>query len=442
VRLRKSARAKPPAVAAPAHDLGPAPPLPTAASRAKRRAPEADAGPPAKRRAPAKRVWRGPGGAILFQADFPCHRSAPPKASRAKAHRARQHSKKAVACPFFLRYTVYKDRPNIVVATEHNGHYRHIPGSAEDLRWQPLRADVRRGLVHFLKAGLSPAAALVAFQREARDAGALDKVGAAGARMVTLAQVQTLQSNVAAETRVDQNDARSVDAMVKELGDGVVLFYANPGLDGSDKAGFRLALMPEFGRRMLASFGGAGRLIFLDGVWGMTAYGYVTLTLVVRDEWGHHCPVAACIADSEKAEVVEQFLRVALERAGLEPNDCTFMIDKSVAEIAAIKALGAHHLLCFFHFLQEADRSLKTVECGIAGKDAGGLRHAVVQRLILLQRVKTEALFQAANASFRRWLVSKKMPKVEDWYAKNWEPDAPYWAGKQYKIRIFFIFLI
>ncbi len=95
MRLRKSARAKPPAAAAPAHDLGPAPPLPTAASRAKRRAPEADAGPPAKRCAPAKRVWRGPGGAILFQADFPCHRSAPPKASRAKAHCARQHSKKA-----------------------------------------------------------------------------------------------------------------------------------------------------------------------------------------------------------------------------------------------------------------------------------------------------------------------------------------------------------
>ena len=250
--------------------------------------------------------------------------------------------------------------------------------------------------------------------------------------MVTLAQVQNLQAARAARTRLDPNDAVSVAKAVARLGKDVVLFHDDPTVPGKEKEGFCLALMPEFGRRMLAALGGAGRLLFLDSVWGMTTYGYPLLTLVVRDEWGHHCPAATCISDSETAKVVGRFLSAALEAAKLDPAECVFMIDKSTAEIAAIKALGARYLLCKFHFLQEADRWMKTAESGVAGKTASDLRSAVVHRLIRLQFLRDKASFEAASAAFRRWLVSNKAEKVEAWYAANWEVDAEHWAGTWY----------
>ena len=73
------------------------------------------------------------------------------------------------------------------------------------------------------------------------------------------------------------------------------------------------------------------------------------------------------------------------------------MVDKARNEIAAIRLLelageADGHLLCYFHFLQEWERFVRSAESGVSGKEA---QHRVMQSLAHLAHVKSEAMFEA-----------------------------------------------
>jgi hypothetical protein len=80
------------------------------------------------------------------------------------------------------------------------------------------------------------------------------------------------------------------------------------------------------------------------------------------------------------------------QRAG----DSTFkykfiMMDKSKAEMAAAKSIGAKFLLCYFHFLQEAERFLRGSTSGVKTPED---RHKIMLSLANLKRQRNEAIFK------------------------------------------------
>ena len=71
------------------------------------------------------------------------------------------------------------------------------------------------------------------------------------------------------------------------------------------------------------------------------------------------------------------------------------MIDKSRQEMAAIRQLvltgdATGYLLCYFHFLQEWERLVRSNECGVSGKP---MQHRVLKELADLANTRDRALF-------------------------------------------------
>ena len=74
------------------------------------------------------------------------------------------------------------------------------------------------------------------------------------------------------------------------------------------------------------------------------------------------------------------------------------MIDKARAEMAAVRLLELEDLalgflLCYFHFLQDWERFLRSAESGIPSADKE-LRHCIMLSLAALANVRDEKLFQ------------------------------------------------
>ena len=72
------------------------------------------------------------------------------------------------------------------------------------------------------------------------------------------------------------------------------------------------------------------------------------------------------------------------------------MIDKSATEIAAVQQLVLSRdalgwLLCYFHFLQDWERFIRSNESGVAEKHG---QHALMLALARLAHVREEAVFQ------------------------------------------------
>ena len=61
------------------------------------------------------------------------------------------------------------------------------------------------------------------------------------------------------------------------------------------------------------------------------------------------------------------------------------MIDKSKAEIAALKRLGIPYLLCIFHMLQDVERFCKSSKSGVHGKENEQLRMRIYRYLRAVQ---------------------------------------------------------
>jgi len=350
-----------------------------------------------------------------------CHR-APPKVVSGADNQIR--SKKNAHCPFRVRIEVRKSDPTMAVITEHRGHMGHTPGEGEDWQWTGMPGELLAPATELLRAGLTPTQAQVELQKRAA-AGEYGPAAAAKAQFVSGSHIRNLKKKLLSESRVDANDVKAVKKLVEAAGDDILYYCEQEVEDGEVRANLRLAICPRFGREQLARSG--RRLIFMDAVYGTTKYGYPMLTLVVRDEFGHACPVAMCIASAETADIWVEFLTAVLQSAGLDPTQCAFMIDKSKTEMAAIKKIGAKFLLCHFHMLQEAERFLKSAASGISGRNNKAQRVAVLLRLAQLQKGKDA--FDANSRAFCEYLSSKNMDKVLQWYKSNWEPDWQHWAG-------------
>lgn len=159
--------------------------------------------------------------------------------------------------------------------------------------------------------------------------------------------------------------------------------------------------------------------------------------LQVQDDTGRGVPVGFMICGSDTAEVIERFLRelqrgvsgqaaIAIKYRGRHSGRqaCTFvcsenymycrvllqareasgsdftygfiMIDKAKAEMAAVRLLeltldALGWLLCYFHYLQDWERFIRSAESGVSGKQE---QHFLMLALAFLAHIQDEVLFQ------------------------------------------------
>lgn len=66
------------------------------------------------------------------------------------------------------------------------------------------------------------------------------------------------------------------------------------------------------------------------------------------------------------------------------------MIDKSKAEMAAIRESGVTFLLCYFHVLQDWERFLRSSSSGVRSAED---RHGVILSIARLKQQRDQALF-------------------------------------------------
>lgn len=71
------------------------------------------------------------------------------------------------------------------------------------------------------------------------------------------------------------------------------------------------------------------------------------------------------------------------------------MIDKSKQEMAAVRQLvltgdADDYLLCYFHFLQDWERFLRSKDSGVSGRE---MQHRLLLELAALAHVRDEGLF-------------------------------------------------
>lgn len=377
---------------------------------------------------------------ILHKRIAKCHRAAADRASQAKTASVfdkPRATKKEAACPYTEEWVVYEDETETVYVYERMGHMGHTPGDADDMKYLPLDSDLVEVVEKLLCAGLTPQQLVDHLHKEVFSGveifKKLDEVLFQHPTLnVTARDIENIRKRMYIKTRIHKNDVKAVKQLVELLGSSVVLYHHPQVYDEEEeevKEHLRLAISTPIQRAMLKEFG--SKLIFMDAVFGLSKYGFPTLALVVRDEFGHGFPVGYCIASNEDGAIWAEFLTAILQSACLDPANVTFMIDKSSIEIAAIGEIKANYLLCRFHMMQEWERFLRSSDSGVHGKANDQLRGQVLAFLSELQQTKDAATFEAKSLKFEAFLEEKtKKETINPVLHKylNWKKDASHWA--------------
>jgi hypothetical protein len=158
--------------------------------------------------------------------------------------------------------------------------------------------------------GLKPQVILLIVEKEALGMCGGDGMGLDRRFLPHLQDVQNVVKRMRQGSQLHSRDVISVDQLVATLrseGTDTIMYHHRQVVDGSGTImqHFRLGICSPFGRAMLKAF---PRLVFMDAVYGMTRYGYPLLNLVVRDEYGNGVPLAFCIASTEDAAVIKEFI--------------------------------------------------------------------------------------------------------------------------------------
>lgn len=125
------------------------------------------------------------------------------------------------------------------------------------------------------------------------------------------------------------------------------------------------------------------------------------------------------ITESEEQGEIVQFME-AIEQScgGFLPR--SIMMDKSKAEMAAMRKLNIHFLLCFFHLLQDWERFLRTCKSGVSGVslEAKKARREILDDVKRLKQSSDRSIFIKRVAEFKiKWA---RCPAVLQYLEKEW----------------------
>ena len=130
--------------------------------------------------------------------------------------------------------------------------------------------------------------------------------------MITKHKIDNIKRRFIKMDRIDSNDlVLAVEKIARQEDTPLLLCQRQEiSMDGKITQDFMIAFASDIQLRMLKRF---GTFIFLDATNGLNYYGYVQMTLLVKDAFGASFPVAFCIAEKEDGNAWESFIKKVFE---------------------------------------------------------------------------------------------------------------------------------
>lgn len=324
-------------------------------------------------------------------------------------------STKKVGCSFRIRLCRYSGCGSIYAARI-SGHTGHEPGAA--CPYEPVPLKLRRHIRElYLEIGCTPFKILVVLQKTGESKGLSDDC----MRRLTLGMVQKETRRIKNANTIIPNDDDSVLYMYQEHKDHFLYCDTTPG-------NMQVAIMSPRQQEVLQV---CHKMIFIDACHSLNRKGDVTLAMVVRDPFGNAFPVAFCLCSgSENASKWKRFLSTVVQECDLDPENITFMMDKSSACIAAMRQLNYDYIFCIFHVMQAVGRFLRTQPSEVSGTNAEAhlKQRQIKGRLRRLIECSDEGEFDALESQFVRWLESNNLKNVKEYYLQEWSRVQDRWS--------------
>ena len=112
--------------------------------------------------------------------------------------------------------------------------------------------------------------------------------------LITKHKIDNIKRRYIKMDRIDNNDLVAVERIARQVETPLLLYQRQEfSKDGKITQDFMIAFASDMQLRMLKKF---GTFVFLDATNGLNYYGYVQMTLLVKDAFGASFPVAFCIA--------------------------------------------------------------------------------------------------------------------------------------------------
>ena len=129
--------------------------------------------------------------------------------------------------------------------------------------------------------------------------------------LITKHKIDNIKRRYIKMDRIDNNDLVAVERIARQVETPLLLYQRQEfSKDGKITQDFMIAFASDMQLRMLKKF---GTFVFLDATNGLNYYGYVQMTLLVKDAFGASFPVAFCIAAEEDGKAWETFIKRVFE---------------------------------------------------------------------------------------------------------------------------------
>lgn len=366
---------------------------------------------------------------ILYKKVYYCARAQKTKPARTsiRKNRGSVRSKKDVCCRYAAWLVEFESEPSKYFFIEIHGHTGHDPWSdPEEVRWLGADKVVEEDVEKLV--GLLPPSQILDKLQMGVPTGNYDHPYS----RLTIDKIEAIRKRWLRTVRVEADDRKSVD-LILQSPEFPELFRIEHRL--ADQPKFHLGICSDFQAAMLKKF---GDVVYLDTVHGMTKYGYLQLTMLVMDEFGHGCPVAfSMLGPTETCEDWELLIRSAFEKAGRAPENTVFMIDNSSVMKAAVGQVVRHgtgyYTLCAFHMMQDINRRLARHIKSNGRKRFSADRQRILGKIKTLRLLNSRETFKAESEKFKKFVAACKFMRDPEqfisYYTEQWEKHAAKWAN-------------
>lgn len=357
------------------------------------------------------------------------HQKSKPARRPMDKRRGPVRSKKDVCCRYAAWLVVFESEPDSKYFIEIKGHTGHNPWeNPEEVRWLRTEKFVEEEVENLV--GLIPPSQILDKLQDGVPATGYSNPYS----RLTIEKIEAIRKKWLRRNRVQADDRLSVLKMTEDK-KFPCLFHEQQEDKITGESRFHSGISSDFQAAMLKKF---GDVVYLDTVHGMTKYGFLQLTMLVMDEFGHGCPVAfSMLGPSERCEDWVQLIEKAFQKAERDPKSTVFMIDNSSVMKAAVNqvVLGGTggFVLCAFHMMQDINRRLSRHIKYTGKKGYNAERNRILGMVKGLRLLNNKDSFYAESGKFKHYISKSKAIRGSrefiTYYEKNWEKCASKWAN-------------
>ncbi len=213
---------------------------------------------------------------------------------------------KSTGCASYVSFQVDRTKyPGYLIIVERlkSHHIGHDPSDLSDKHHSPIDPELRGLIRKWLKIGIRPENVWMSAVQWAEENGHMDVHDRR--YYVTPQDVTNIRECLLRETRMDKNDAVSVDKLLTSEFKEETVFYQKYEQGGNP---FIAVLQSASMRQNFKEYGNS--TVFLDATNSVNQYAFPLFTLLVKDEFGRGKPVAHIIVSDES----QATLKLALEK--------------------------------------------------------------------------------------------------------------------------------